>query len=406
MKLTKCPFPHHIITKAWEVISETSSWFKNLADKLILREKEKNNTLDLLIKNEELLLDFFKRNRELDLQSIEGIFWEFKNRVNFYDKYNLVLLYSIALLLESWLIEESQLVNLPLDSRTIYSIIISWFSPKKQEVKSRFSKIIDNIKTSKNFSKEELKIINFFVKSFIPKVKKLCKSRYARDMFYAWKINDFYDERKKDLDYMEDKKKNDTLSFDAWYDLMIFAQKNKTLIIEKLKWKQNREQIIEAFSDIIKPWEKFTRKNQEIDRDWFYRNRWKAILSTWLMDIFSIALLIHTNLLRREKWISILIAWMLWWSTSRLWSINQKTEDFIAWKIEDQDINQVLKWTYDIKSWERYVSCPFYYSPKRNEVIERTIDLFIYEIIPELERDKLPIEACKLSKFYNWQLKL
>lgn len=400
--MEKCPFSHHLITNAWEAIDEASSWFKKFTNRLIW--KEKTNTLDLLVENENMLLNIFEKVRELEIQSIESIFWEFKDRVNFYNKYNLTLLYSIALLLESWLIEERQLVNLPLDSKTIYNIITSWFNPKKQEIKSRFGQIIDT-KTSKNFSEEELEIINFFVKSFIPKVKKLCKSRYAWDMFYAWRINDFFDERKKDLDYMEDKKRNDTLSFEAWYDLMIFAEENKDLIIEKIRWKQNRNQIIGAFLDIIKPKAKFSRKNQDIYWDWFYTDRWKAILSTWLMDIFSIALLVHANLIKREKWIAILIAWMLWWSTSRLWSINQKIEDFIAWKIINQDINEVLKWTYDIKQWERYTACPFYYSPNRNQVIERVIDLFINEIIPELERNKLPIESGNLSKFYNWQLK-
>jgi len=45
--------------------------------------------------------------------------------------------------------------------------------------------MIEDIKINKSFSEEELEIINFFVKCFIPKIKKLCKSRYARDMFYA-----------------------------------------------------------------------------------------------------------------------------------------------------------------------------------------------------------------------------
>jgi len=34
---------------------------------------------------------------------------------------------------------------------------------------------------------------------------------------------------------LEEKKKNDTLSFEAGYDLMIFAQENKDLIIEKIR---------------------------------------------------------------------------------------------------------------------------------------------------------------------------
>ncbi|MDD3793353.1 MAG: hypothetical protein PHI37_00910 [Candidatus Gracilibacteria bacterium] len=400
--MEKCPFSHHLITNAGEAIDEASSGFKKFTNRLI--GKEKTNTLDLLVENENMLLNIFEKVRELEIQSIESIFGEFKDRVNFYNKYNLTLLYSIALLLESGLIEERQLVNLPLDSKTIYNIITSGFNPKKQEIKSRFGQIIDT-KTSKNFSEEELEIINFFVKSFIPKVKKLCKSRYAWDMFYAGRINDFFDERKKDLDYMEDKKRNDTLSFEAGYDLMIFAEENKDLIIEKIRGKQNRNQIIGAFLDIIKPKAKFSRKNQDIYGDGFYTDRGKAILSTGLMDIFSIALLVHANLIKREKGIAILIAGMLGGSTSRLGSINQKIEDFIAGKIINQDINEVLKGTYDIKQGERYTACPFYYSPNRNQVIERVIDLFINEIIPELERNKLPIESGNLSKFYNGQLK-
>lgn len=356
------------------------------------------------MKKKEELLELFNLERELDLKITEKIFENFFKENNLtYNNNKIVLLFHLALLIEAEIISEEQAYLIikwnTINSKEIYSSVL--WAENIESLRKKIVKENDNKTTEKNKNYEDIdKIIWFFINTLIPDLRKITKSSLSRDMFYSWKINEYLKRKKDKKDEEEEEKRNDNLSFNEWKKLIDLLNNNTDDFILAILWKNKNDTIVENFKKTIEPSSEFMTAKSDYESF----ERWKSILAIWLMDILSISLLINYWLIEKKKWIAILVAWMLWWNTSSLWSINDQVEKFIKWEIKDKGIIDVLRWTYKIETWEKYASCPFYYSPERNKVLEEVIDIFLKKIIPWMKKYILDNENDKVTKFYSWQL--